>query len=458
MLAVGALSLKATGGLAIFALGSLLICGSSLFYAGRALWRGEVNIGLLIISQLMLWYLVPWIYAPLVPTSFGDGGGSADDLALTSLIVVLVSLVSACIFFVWRPLVRLDLDLPTASEMTLSRCVVALSAIQFVLLVRGDWGYATVTGVEGGETLADWVVFMRSITVVQPVLIAIVMGRLGHRGPGARLFWVKFALLASCALLQLGWFAVMGRRTVLIAAFLSAVVFLRCRYPEGVPRRAWVGVMLRSSLFLSIILFLLFAYYGLRQATDALGPFENLTLANFLIERGELFWGGVGYLDNTVSRPFSLVQSLWTLRDQATGFLYGWNIASQAMLAVPSIIFPGKLELIGPTLEELWGVALNVTVTDYSNTLVTESYVDFGWLGLPIHLTIVIALFMISLTVVSRSVGQLGRLFASILVVSSMMTVEQTMVFYFCVLRDGFLALLALSLVSWLLGAHRLRF
>lgn len=448
-LILGYLIFENTGNIYLYSFASFIICLSVGVYAARAIWKGNINIGLLLVSQIILWYMLPWIYLPFLDVNdLNVRDVNLIELAGDSLSIVSVSFFAALVFIAWKPIINLRYAQFWQAESLLKKLSLLFSLIQLVVFLSGTWGYSTVTGIDDLNSMPEWLQLIKAISYALPVVLAALLGQQNFLNLSLKKKYKTLGILIFCIIVQILWFSVMSRRTLIVVCFVSYIVYLRMRYQNGLTSRMMFPLFFTTTAILVFVYFSMSAYYTLRLATDLIGVQENLTIFDYVRVSQIVDNLKEEHAQNVFNRPFGLIESFHTIKKEMNNYLYGWNILSQVLMVIPSILFPEKLEFIGPTLETLWGASIGVTEKDWANTLVTEGYVDFGYIGFVLYLFLVVWLFHITLRLISNNYQSIySFLYAAIFVVMVLL-VESTLVSYFSFLRNIIFVSLIFSLFN----------
>ncbi|MGI6245943.1 MAG: hypothetical protein ACOYJQ_09265 [Pseudochelatococcus sp.] len=388
----------------LFYIGCALLCISCGQYAIKSLFRRKLNTGALITSQTMLWYALPFSYIGFFGYEYYIWNALEIDNAETVAIIILVSYI---LYFIFDRYGK-EITIPDV-EIRFNSCALLLLPIllsQLYMVIAGQRGYANVVGVgqtqeEASQLYQFTVALSTSVMPLCAVMLAKILIDSENRQKLARLMFCISALLV-----QFLWWTTAGRRAMTILAIISVVSFFSIYYKRKLTERKIFMIIAFSIVFVPAVWYLWESYYLLRLATTASRGAENLSIMD--LGRAQELTGGLdmdsAFTNNVIKRPFSLPTSVTVVRETASGFLYGWNTLSQLLLSIPSAFFPGKFDFIGPVGELLWFEALGVPLTDWSNTLFIESYIDFGVFGLFIYIIIISALMRLTLWI-ARGIG-----------------------------------------------------
>ena len=427
------------------------VCG---YYALSSLFRGEANIGALIASQTMLWYALPFSYIGV----FGYDNYVTMypyleiENARSVSMVVFVSIFVYLIFEKFGRSVSVrDISLEWRSCLPL---VLPILLAQIYLMAAGDRGYAAVTKVYDADEPSLVHQFVVGFSLAIMPICSCTLAKILTAPRGRRsMLGVLFCLSAMGV--EMMWWSVAGRRHMTIIVLISLVSFFMVYFHGEMNKRRIITVMAAGAILAPVMWFFWESYYVLRIATDITQGQENLSF--FDLERARQLAIGTDtenqFIENIVSRPFLLVTSLTVVRDTASGVLWGWNIVSQALLAIPSILFPGKLEFIGPVRENLWAALLGVPEKDWSNTILLEGYVDFGWAGFLIYTALLSALLSIFFKASRRTGSAPIVAYTYFSICFSVLNVETGPNFIFVTLRS----VLLIILIGFVLTLFRAR-
>ncbi len=281
---------------------------------------------------------------------------------------------------------RLSLkDLQVSSDPWGLMVIVALAlfwVLLFELLRSGAIGFRSLGEATSGGSLPIFETFLRQTALAITGFLGWTVGRFKqHSNIAAITLSVLFIPLLLLMLLGLG----RQPLTVHIAVFVIFYVWARFKHIQWRSLMVW-AVPLLPLIFIG---FLLFQAQRVENRTlrfeseSAVTLSEGLSAAAGTISddlEGALEWQA----SNLPQRMF-LINYLKELM-VAESPLFGAGQASLAemVVSIPSIILPNKYEIIA----ELGGVSEERNSDfdvpdhlDYPNTLLTTSYIDFGWLG-----------------------------------------------------------------------------
>jgi hypothetical protein len=432
----GFLMLAATGSSALFYFGCFCTTFACGFHAIKSIYYGRLNIGALISSQTMMWHTLPFSYIWM----FGYRGYNILNSELQNAESTAISVVVLCIIFCVAEKMGIEIAIDR-SKIKFRRMIFALLpvvACQIYLILTGESGYAYVVGAYYDRELSLTYQIINSLSIfVLPASSLALAEIISERRVRPSAFMML--LVSVVIIVQFAWWSTAGRRPLTIIVLIS-LVSLASRLLKGQRIKKFTfPIALALLVSLPGVWFFWESYYVLRMATNAVNGAENLSILDLSRAR-QLASGAVGdagFAANIVERPFETVTSLTTVRNTSTGFLWGWNGLSQALLTIPSALFPGKIAFIGPVIENLWAVSLGLSGADIVNTIVLDSYVDFGWLGVPLYIAIfsVICGGVFKLSVLSRSNMTTGFCYFTILFTA--LNSETTLVTSFTALRTA---------------------
>lgn len=327
--------------------------------------------------------------------------------------------------------------------------------MQIYLIASGSRGYASVVGIGseiGGEREAT--LLYQFTTGLSPALMpmcAVALAAIFRGRPAQRnIISVSFFLFVLAV--QFLWWTTAGRRSMTIIALISAVSFFAIYYRSQLNGRRVFIIAALVLAAIPILWFLWEGYYLLRIATDVSRGAENLSILNLGRARELSVNSNVEgqFVENIIRRPFLILTSLSIVREATNGVLWGWNIISQALLTIPSVLFPNKFEFIGPVLENLWYFELGVPLNDWTNTMFVEGYIDFYIFGFPIYVYIIYILFILIIKISIYS-GYTAIVFFSYFNLSfSILSVETTTNALFVCIRSTLFVIFVALFVRFL--------
>lgn len=419
-----------------FSFGCAILSFSCLWHAMYSIWIGNVNIGLTISGQTILWYIWPWIYIPYSDIDPFIIRHSPSELAYNTLFVLVICGISAAASFILPFKMKFNWEKPDFKG-GIYVYIYFISTIQVILIWSGYWGYTTAIGVFYADQDPVIIQFIRTISHSVPIFISLVLGWIAYEGklhkrPPA----MQITCLVSCLLVQLVWFTMLGRRTIIVLFILSVIIYLRAKTGGKITKHDIFPAVYLVSISSFIAGLLSYFYLVTRSATTLTSEDQNLTLLDIFSSLELASSTPTSFSSNFVNRPIIVLDSFSIVREQASGILYGWNAISQVLMTIPSIIFPNKFFVIGSTLESLWSERLWVDLGDWSNTLLLESYVDFSYFGFALYSAILSFIYVNinNITIIKSNV--VFSNIARFIIIFSVLTVEQTLVGYLSFIRD----------------------
>ena len=376
------------------------------------------------------------IGSSLLPQWYLDTYGQVDPRWIVSAgaLVGWSALASAVIALFERPLLSFR---PPADKQQVNNLIILIIALVVLMLtyVRGETGFMGIQNSPGGGVppLAS---IARTI-IVASALMAFYQARLEINRKRRFLYFILFTIFEILII-------PIGRRPFLYSVILVAVIW-------GATSKS---VTIRSWRFFRILLILLLVtvvamtgFFSLRLAPAAQGgeDAELTTLSRVEIGLSSLRTDPTQVVrklaKNVGPRTGSLLPYLgmYMRNQQRTSQLGGQVAAYSIQLAIPSALWPGKTAFIteyGDASEVTIHSHLGMPIFDGPNTLVTEGYADFGWLGAIGYPVAMLVLFGSYLSVLRRLLSGQLQIFLMLIVLSSIVAVESTLTGYLVVFRD----------------------
>lgn len=389
---LGAFIYYVTNNASLIYASSIVICGLCIVHAITTVFFVRLNIWALVCTQTLLWYLFPFTYSGMVDYETINTVPLGDNISSLVLVVALagVGYWLSGLFAVirWRPS---DIE-PHRLYLFTAPFLVAQAA----LLISGGWGFQVVLDetVYGAGSASEINMLMEVITPALGPLIGFHLGRLLRQGR----FWQAWPMVVSLAL-QIVWWLPIGRRVMAVEIIVTVIAFFAAFYSMRLSVRR-VFVFCVSGLALLPVVYLMWnLFFAFRQASYLLNASTATTISaaelmDFSKKAGD---ASQEFGENVLSRPF-IINSVTICLDKASGLLWGTQLVTQALLSVPSFILPIKSDLLdqlGGVNERLWERKLSIPYTDYANTMLLDSYLDFGVFGFFVYLSLIGAIFLL---------------------------------------------------------------
>ena len=252
--------------------------------------------------------------------------------------------------------------------------------------------------------------------------------------------WVAALFFGVLLLAELYWFFLFGRRSI-----LQFAVFLFAGFSYGnlltaklIPKHI---VLLGISLF--FILKIADTYHKLRTVYG----FENLQRMSVVAGLAGLQdvdddqYGSVRKMNLVARSAYSSLaigQFVNLFRTRTHRPLAGQVLMSSMLVATPSDFFVDKKDVLAK--EALYETAYSLKLTDISETLCLESFIDFGWYGFLLYATFIYVLFYVIYWLASQCRNPLFSLLVGCISVSlAMSMIETDMITFLASLRVLFL-------------------
>lgn len=309
----------------------------------------------------------------------------------------------------------------TVHRRTVHLLIALLLVCQWYLLTIGAVVY-------GGRDLADetapthpLLAFVGPLAAVLPVALAYY---LRQQYVGGR--YGKAVLYSLLLVMDLGWFFLFGRRSVLFFFLLTALGLV-------LEQPLTYRLIIKNSIWIMLMAFLAFsvadAYHKVRvtyrfEGAQRMSLVEALSgLADVEEERYSAIRNRNVAMRSGYS-SLALGQFINLFRTTAQAPLFGRQLRGSLLVATPSDYFVDKRAVL--VKEHLYESAFNVPVTDVSETLCLESFIDFGWFGFIIYIGFVGLLIGPLYTIASSARYPVFSLIMACMAVSLALTMVET--------------------------------
>lgn len=436
----------------LFYFGCILLCIFGVLDLFKQISSGGINVVSLISSQTIVWYIYPFTYIGV----FGYDKFIFDvpqiNNAGTAIYVVLICGFS---YFLSEKFIKKiyfrDLKF---SWMGFLSSLAPLLMVQLYFFYAGARNYAAATNISG-EEVGAFLLFASSLfPAVMPICVWHLASLMNEKINRKRMLIVSTLIITI--LFQIMWFATGGRRQMALLVFTSMVIYISVKYKEVNNARKIINSSVVAVLSAIFLWFAWESYYAIRVAYNESG-IENIGITDVATARSIASNSGADdeFVSNTITRPFLTLSSLTVVRQEASGVLWGWNAGSQFLLSIPSMLFPDKFEVIGPVLENLWYKEIDVPYNDWTNTLILESYVDFGFIGFFIYLFIISFLFIL---ILNNKIARLNKDISAVLyfaAIFNIINIEATMNSIFVGIISLAFYILVVSVINMIWGGAR---
>lgn len=298
-------------------------------------------------------------------------------------------------------------------------------------LYTGQLGYMGPATGESGRITALGALSVLMTPPLVPYTLALATGN--------RPFATRCMLWAALALL-IGVTCVLGRRYLLYAMALSAMVLFARRYRPSL-RHLLLIVLLGA--IAAVVLYGGFKFFmALRLAVWQLGPDTGLWT------QAGMAWSMLGgdqssevrtmLAENVGTRTF-ILSYFGGLVGIGSGNLpaLGKEILYSVQMAVPSLLMAGKTASLPSSPEELMHPLYGIPIFDGPNSIVVAGYDDFGFVGAALYPVAFALLYMAFYVLVCRMTRREPiRLFVLFALLFQLLYIEQSLTASFVTLRD----------------------
>ncbi len=402
----------------------------------------------LVPALTLIWYAFPMTYIDYLPVS--DYSTITNEQAWTSIYEVsIICALGPILSILFK---NFNIDAPYDFKIDVlktSFVIFVISLIQIYAMYIGFWRYGVTllyaSSLEKSQLTLIVAFAARPLMAISGLLLALNFRR---RDSGALL---AAALLIAAMVTQFAWLSIEGRRVLAINVIISFIVFVRYFHAGN---KISLSSIVRYAVFCviasGVVSVSWSVYYTLRQLNYSIdiSRLDISEIISMVIERSGAYSSSSS--DNFASRPFLLVESFGYVTGAVTGLGGGAGILSSFMQAIPSAFWPEKASIVSPDVEHVWSALLGVKLNDWSNTLLLEGLVDFGYFGFFVHLGLItmIANFIKKLLSVTGSNFLSMFYFVTFLAVCA--TIEVSATEYFVWARNLVASCLVLGLIKWI--------
>lgn len=385
-------------------------------------------------------------------TAYSDPGlifFAALLIALYALLLVMLGLYEHTH---WRRLFTTLPDVPL-SQTIIAGLLIVMALLQAYLLVTGRVSFMGFSTSESGETPA----FEQLITRLSTPILGVCGYVLGDRDRrfGMFLFWLCLALVP----LEMVWTTAFGRRVIIYSFTAMIGAFFWSRGSLSLNFRALIligggltAVYMLANLFVTIRLEqnpltarlsqTMFDHLG--SASEKMQAVESEVLQAHFRNLQTRFYV-IGYLSDLIggTRPGSA--------------LLGLGLLSSIVLIIPSFLFPGKVQFLAELGKDevLVNPRFGLPVGDNAISGLTMAYADFLWLGVILYPLVMMVLSIIIAKIIGFVKDQVLRVYLMGFGLILFLTTEETMTFYFVVIRTLLFIVVAVAVGRLMLGPKR---
>jgi len=421
----------------------LYISGVSL---ARLVYVGELKPVTIISFALVFWYFGPLAVLCLGIPGFGISLSSGELVPAASRIITALLMAT--------PLVLFEESLSSSYLKSLRRCPITalamvigvIAMLQIMLIASGRWTYGSLllAGTRDDENGGTaFLQLANYLSVINLPLAAYIFGvRAGHkRALSSSGFIAALALVAGVA-----WHFIGGRRYLTVEVLVAAAFYLKARSLASGRSIRLGGLAKTATLLLCLVAVSWPTYFAVRVASQSVKNGQVMpSAAELLQSAAELDSADLsqGYSAQVVDRS-AIINSVAIVSPALKRFALGEGLWYSTRIAAPPQLVDKSI--LPSSVEELW-TDYGVKLSDYSNSLILDSYVDFGVLGFVLYCLLVAGLFAISSLLLGRfplpyAIVQIGFLF-------QFLNGENTIASYLAFTRNGLLISIPFIVISF---------
>ncbi|MBD3760738.1 hypothetical protein [Rhizorhabdus sp.] len=434
-------------------IGAAFLASVAGWHGLKSLHAGSINVGAVLSSQTILWYAAPLSYAgfidydALIQVPFRQ---NAISLGLIS--------VSATACFIISQMKGITLRLPLIEPRYIYAAAV-ISFVQLSLIVGGNWGFATMAADSAGRGQNYLTNTLNVFAPAAAPICAALLGRL-YAGDIRRSSGLTLAAI-TILVIQIVWWTASGRRNMSIVFVMTMVFAFRYAFPERVTGKT-IATFAALGLLAIPANIVAWDYFWTTRllAENNDGSPNNLSILEYqeIKQRAAAYDGGVGgATDNMIIRPFALINTFSDVTSETQDFLWGRNILTYTLLAIPPIFFASKADTVGESAEDLWRHVAWIEATDWSNTIFMDSYMDFGLAGFPIYIAIILMMATALIYLANLIKSPLCVMFIFFSLAFGIFNIEILANTLLVIGRGLFVLIVATAVLRWIIspsGAH----
>lgn len=351
------------------------ICGSRLL---SLVYNCQLRPATLLSLATVIWY-----FAPLTILTLGIPGytisADADTLTSASMGLALnLILASPLLILEARKDGALVTHMEALARSAPNAFVISFGLLQLALITSGIWTYGSIflgsSRDDGGQLTA----ILQFVHLIATATLPICGFLFGVRvAQGSRI--LKSLLTYGMPLFSgLIWHFIAGRRYLAVELALTASLYLFGRYGLHRAKLRFSRVGRVVLLVVCIVLVAWPAYFAVRTASYSAHNKEMPKITD-LLEAADVDERQLerAHSQQVIDRA-AIITSYSTVQETLRSFCMGRSLINSIMMALPPFLVNKKN--LYPSTEALW-TEHGVPANDYANTVLLESYADFGWAG-----------------------------------------------------------------------------
>lgn len=263
--------------------------------------------------------------------------------------------------------------------------------------------------------------------------------------------WIAGTLFILLLLGELNWFFLFGRRSIL---YFFILLFAGLVHATVLTGRSIIKNLVPIGISLFVILTIADTYHKMRSVYG----FQNLQrmnlvdgLTNLKTNTDDEKYASVRKMNLSIRSAYSslaLGQFVTLFRTTPHEPLAGQILMNSILLATPSDFLIDKKSVLAK--EALYEHSYSLRLTDISETLYLEAFIDFGWLGGFLYAGFIFTLFYSIYSLASYGYNPLFSLIVSSLSISLALTmIEVDMITFLANIRTLFVYYLATQFFFW---------
>jgi hypothetical protein len=363
------------------------ICGSRLLFL---VYNCQLRPATLLSLATVIWY-----FAPLTVLTLGIPGYtiSADATTLISAATGLalnLLLASPLLILEARKDGALVANMEALARSAPNAFVLSFGLLQLALIASGVWTYGSIflgSERDDGGQLTAILQFLNLIATATLPICGFLFGVRVALGSRISKPLLTYGLPLFSGLI---WHFIAGRRYLAVELALTASLYLFGRYGLHGAKLHFSRIGRVVLLVVCVVLVAWPAYFAVRTASYAAHTNEMPKITDLLDSASEVDEQQMerAHSQQVIDRA-AIITSYATVEETLRSFCMGQSLTNSILVALPPFLVNKKH--LYPSTEALWAEH-GVPENDYANTVLLESYADFGWVGYIVYAGILSAI------------------------------------------------------------------
>jgi hypothetical protein len=337
---------------------------------------------------LLSFATVIWYFAPLTVLTLGIPGYtiSADATTLVSAATGLalnLLLASPLLILEARKDRALVAHMEALARSAPNAFLLSFGLLQLALIASGVWTYGSIllgSERDDGGQLTAILQFLNLIATATLPICGFLFGVRVALGSRTSKSLLTYGLPLFSGLI---WHFISGRRYLAVELALTASLYLFGRYGLHGAKLHFSKIGRVVLLVVCVVLVAWPAYFAIRTASYAAHTKEMPKITDLLDSASDVDEQQMerAHSQQVIDRA-AIIMSYATVEETLRSFCMGRSLSNSIQVALPPFLV-NKKNLYQST-EALWAEH-GVPENDYANTVVLESYADFGWAGFIVY-------------------------------------------------------------------------